>query len=154
MQLQTVFQFDMKLFISIFSMLLTVSFVGTSFAQEFIPFPSTDPTLPEVSLQLVLRNSEGQLIAYIEPTLAYIPSVAGTHQYLDQFPDKKIITKDGKNLEVIEFQFQQTFTTSEQFATYSIGSDRAVYLFRHDAFLSHPGDVITAYWHIVRTMDR
>jgi hypothetical protein len=145
----------MKLIVVIFSVLLLGSFVGNSFAQVFVPYPSTDKTLPEVSLQLVLRNSNGQLITYIEPTLVYIPSVPNTHKYLDLIGNKTIITKDGQNFELIEFQQTSRFSTSEQFATFGmVYKGNFVYLFRHDAYLSHPGDVLTAHWYIVRTIDR
>jgi hypothetical protein len=145
----------MKSITIVFSVLLLCSFVGTSFAQEFVPFPSTDKTLPEVSLQLVLRNSNGQLITYIEPTLAYIPSVPNTHKYLDTVGDKTIITRDGQNFEQIEYTQTSVFSTSEQFATFGmVYNGDFVYLMRHDAYLSHPGDVLTVHWHIVRTLDR
>jgi hypothetical protein len=145
----------MKLIIVIFSVLLLGSFIGSAFAQGFVPFPSTDKTLPVVSLQLVLRNSNGQLITYIEPTLAYIPNLPDTHKYLDLTGNKTTITKDGQSFELTEFQQTNRFSTSEQFATFGIVyNGNMVYLFRHDAYLSHPGDVLTAYWHIVRTIDR
>jgi len=145
----------MKLLLLFFSALLLFSFVGTSFAQVFVPFPSSDKTLPEVSLQLVLRNSNGQLIAYIEPTLVYIPSVPNTHKYLDLVGEKTIITRDGQNFERIEYTQTNNFSTSEQFATFGmVYYGDYVFLFRHDAYLSHPGDVLTAHWHVIRTMDR
>jgi len=60
-----VYELVMKiLIILIFVIFFGSTLIGYSFGQGS---PNEDPSLPEVSLQLVLRNSEGQLVVYVEP---------------------------------------------------------------------------------------
>ena len=147
------FQFNMKtLIITIPILLLGTVFIVDSYAQENVDNPTSEPTLPEVSLQLTIRNSEGQLIAYVEPTIMIILNLEATHRYLDLIPNKTAITKDGEIFEVIQFSIEQTFFGSAQYATFGIFfENKFVLVFRHDAYLSHPGDVVTGNWYIIRT---
>jgi len=142
--------------------LLIVSFVflfGIIFVSDSygIIITREHQTLPEVSLQLILRNSDGQLVTYVEPTNMYIVNISDTHVFLDQLEDseRKNIIKDGKNLEIIKFVETGTFSDSGHYASYGIVfDDYQPLLFRHDGYLTHPGDVFTASWKIIRTIDR
>ena len=123
--------------------------VQTSYAQE--PYPQEDPSLYEVTLQLQLRDSEGQLITYIEPTTKYIANINMVHQFLDTKENKIVIEKEGKMFE--EIRYEQTFGFSEtkQIATVGMWYEgNFVLLFRTDGFLTSPGDTLDAYWKIVR----
>ena len=114
--------------------------------------PREDPSLPEVSLQLVLRNSEGQLVAYVEPTLKYLRNIWLIHEYLDTVNDRTIITKDGKNYEQIQFGRTET-GFSGQITAYSLWyKGFEVLTFTHDGYLAQVSDVLTASWKITRTM--
>ena len=90
---------------------------------------------------------------YIEPSTMYVRDIKMTHEYLDTKENKKIIEKDGETLEVI--QYEQIFRCSEtkQIATLGmVYKNSFVLLFRHDAYLTAPGDTLDASWKIVRTI--
>jgi len=142
----------MKILIFLLIFVISVTLVGESYA-EIQKDPQEDPSLFEVSLKLQLRNSDGQLITYLEPTTMYIKNIKMVHEYLDNKENKKIIEKDGITLETI--QYEQTFRFSEikQIATLGmVYKDKFVLLFRHDGFLSSPGDTLDAFWKITRTI--
>jgi len=71
-----------QIFLLIFILILGFNLVNDSYGQQEIA-PSEDPSLPEVSLQMELRNSEGQLVTYIEPTTLYIINIYMVHEFLD-----------------------------------------------------------------------
>ena len=123
--------------------------VGTSYGA---PALRQHPSLPEVSLQLLVRNSEGQLVAYIEPSVMYIRNLAATHEFLNKIANKTTIIKDGKNYELIEFKKVETYKQSGQLATYGINyKGNFVLLFRHDGYIIQPNDTLTIHWKILRT---
>jgi len=142
----------MKILIFLLIFVVSMTLVGESYAQRQV-YPQEDPSLYEVSLQLHLRNSEGQLITYIEPTTMFISNIKLVHEYLDIRENKKFIEKDGETLEVIQYEQIFTFSEIKQIATVGMWyKDSLVLLFRHDAFLTAPGDTLDASWKIIRTI--
>ncbi len=86
--------------------------------------PREDPSLLEISLQLTLRNSDGMLVAYLEPTNFWLRNVNMIHQFLDEQENKTIIFIDGKKYEQIEFEFEHSSTVrGNQISTYILGTD-------------------------------
>ena len=148
---QVVLQFRfMKIQLFLLVIVAAFSLVGYSYAQVH---PQEDPSLYDVSLQLQLRNSEGQLITYIEPTIMYISNIKLVHEFLDTKENKKIIEKDGEKLELI--QYEQIFRFSETKQISSVGmwyKDKFALLFRHDGILTSAGDRLDAFWKITRTI--
>ena len=137
-----------------FFMLSATVLIGNSYAQNVAP--REHPSLHEVSLQLVVRNSDGQIVAYVEPTVMYIRNIVGVHEYLDKVPDKSIIIQQGKRMELIQFEGKVKFDKVGQMATYGLlhpinGKKEFVLLFRHDAYIAAPGDTLTAHWKIIRS---
>jgi len=123
-----------------------------SFAQKATT-PSEEPSLPLVSLQLQLRNSEGQLITYIEPTTMFIVNLSMVHEFLDTIENKTIIEKDGQMFELIQYESSTTFSSTQQIATYAMVYKGAHSLvFRHDGFIALPGDTLDISWKIIRTI--
>jgi len=123
-----------------------------SYAQRN-PAPQEDPSLPLISLQLQLRDSEGRLITYIEPSTLYIRNVSWVHEYLDTKENKTIIEKDGQLFEQIQYTSKAKFSSTKQIATYGmVHRDTFVLLFRHDGFITSPGDTLDVYWKIIRTI--
>jgi len=142
------------LLITSFVFLFGIIFVSDSYG---IVIMREHQTLPEVSLQLILRNSDGQLVTYVEPTNMYIINISDTHVFLDQLEDseKTTIVKEGENFEMIKFVETRTFSDSGHYSSYGLVFGSYVpLLFRHDGYLTHPGDTIVASWKIVRTIDR
>jgi len=127
---------------------LSVGFVGVTHG-----IPWDDPSLLEVSLQVQLRDSEGRLLAYYEPTRSWVdPKVI--HEYMDTQENKSIILKDGKNLEVLQWEQTITYRGNELATGFLFSKDGRVYNTAFsDAFLTEPGDVAFQSWKIVRLLD-
>ena len=116
--------------------------------------PQEDPSLPEIRLQLQLRNSDGMLVAYIEPTTFYLTNVYLIHEFLDAQEDKTIIIKDGKSYEQIEFEFKHdSLIGGEQHATYLFGwKGFNPLVTRFNGYISNADDSLTATWKITRVV--
>jgi len=117
---------------------------------------TSHPSLPEVSLQLQLRNSDGQLIAYIEPTTMYITNLEKIHERLDSENIKSKVMKGDKEYEQIEIQSFYTFTENlhGQMASFNLyWEQESILAYRHDGYLAEPGDTLIAYWKILRVVD-
>ena len=125
--------------------------IGNSYGQRE-PAPREDPSLSQVFLQLQLRNSEGQLVTYLEPTVMYITNIAMVHEFLDT-KDKKIIEKNGEKFELIQYDSKAFFSTTKQIASYGmVYKETHVLLFRHDGYIATPGDTLDVSWKIIRTI--
>jgi len=129
--------------------LLTSIYAGNSYGAIA---PREDPSLPEIHLQLVLRNSEGQLVSYVETDFVYIRNLYLTHEFLDSVDNKITVIRDGKTYEQIQFQKTEYFRSVGQITAYQlIYKNIAVLMLMHDAYLVQPGDELTVSWKIVRT---
>ena len=141
----------MRIHIFLLVFVVGVAIVGESYAQTDVS-PQEDPSLPEVSLQLQLRNSDGQLVTYIEPTTMYISNIKMVHEFLDT-KENKIIEKDGETFEVIQYKQTFRFDDTAQYATYGMWyKGDFPLLFRHDGYLTAPGDTLDVFWKITRTI--
>jgi len=127
-------------FIILFS--LSVGFVGV--AQGI--FWNDDPRLVEVSIQIQIRDSEGRLVAYFEPTQTWASK--SVHYYLDKDENKSIILKDGKNLEVVKWEQSKSYS-GNKLATAFGGHGFSSFI---NGFLTEPGDTATASWKVVRLL--
>ena len=114
--------------------------------------PRSDPSLPEISLQLEYRDSNGYLVAYIEPSIFYLRNIPLIHEMLDSKENVEVFTKDGIQYEKIQWQIVTHSTASgEQKAGYSVGwGGYGVLWARYNGILSGEGDTLTAHWTIVR----
>jgi len=112
----------------------------------------------EVLLQLVLRNKEGQLIAYIETDEKRGIRPWYLDRYLDKVTDNKIITKDGKRYELIQFEkYEPTHKKSKySMAMYVLIGPGApnqnvpLLWMNHDAYQVETGDKLKVYYTIYR----
>ncbi len=126
---------------------LSVGFVGVT---QGIPWD--DPTLLEVSLQVQVRDSEGQLLAYYEPTRLWVdPKVI--HEYMDKQENTSIILKDGKKYEVFELEQTLTYRGNQLATGFVLPQGDRVQVAYVDAFLSEPGDVAFQSWKVVRLLN-
>ncbi len=140
----------MRIQIFLLVLVAVLSLVGNSYGQGY---PQEDPSLHEVSLLLQLRNSDGQLVTYIEPSTLYIRNINMVHEFLDTKENKKIIEKDGEKLESIQYEQTFRFYETKQIATLGmVYKNDFILLFRHDGFITSPGDTLDAFWKIVRTI--
>jgi len=133
--------------------ILASIYVGDSYGQRQQQVAASEhPSLPEVSLQLQLRNSEGQLITYIEPTTMYIINIFLVHEFLDT-KQSQIIEKDGQMFELIQYEQTVKFSTTKQIASYGmVYKGMFPIMFRHDGYLTSPGDTLDVSWKIIRTI--
>jgi len=124
--------------------LLSVSFVNVT---QGI-FWKDDPSLVEVTIQIQLRDSEGRLVAYYEPTQTWV-NPETVHEYLDTKENKSIILKDGKNLEVIKWEASRSYRGNELKTAFG-GSGFSAFF---NGFLPEPGDTTTESWKVVRPLN-
>jgi hypothetical protein len=83
----------------------------------------------------------------------YIVNIEMVHEFLDTKENKQIIEKDGEVFEVIQYEQTIRFDKITQYATYGMWyKDDFVLLFRHDGYLTSPGDTLDVFWKIVRTI--
>ena len=130
-------------FIILFS--LSIGFVGV--AQGI--FWKDDPSIVEVSIQIQIRDFEGRLVAYYEPTQTWVnPKLV--HEYLDTKENKSIILKDGKNLEVIKWEVSKSYKGNELKTAW--GTTIGISSFSN-GFLTEPGDTTTVTWKVVRPLN-
>jgi len=156
MQLQAVLQLNfvmrIQIFLLVFVLIFGFTLIGNSYGQRQ-PAPGEDPSLLLVSLQLQLRNSEGQLVTYLEPTVMYIRNISWVHEFLDTVEDKKIIEKNGEKFELIQYDSKSFFSTTKQIAGYGmVYKGIHVLTFRHDGYIASPGDTLDISWKIIRTI--
>jgi len=133
-------------------LLVGLTMIGESFAQREAA-PQEDPSLYEVSLQMQLRDADGYLITYLEPTTMYILNIQRVHEFLDTKEGKKIIEIEGRMYEQIEYEQTFRFHETKQIATLGMWYlDGFPLLFRTDGYLTSPGDTLDVSWKIVRTI--
>jgi len=143
------------LIILIFVMSLGIFFLTESNALVGLQAAREDPSLPEISLQLTLRNSDGILVAYLEPQTFWLRNVNMIHQFLDEQENKTIIFIDGKKYEQIEFEFEHySPTRGDQQSTYILGLEGfgGILNAEFNGYISEVGDTLTASWKIIRTL--
>ena len=135
------------LIISLIILSFSVGFVGVTQGAIL----KDDPSFVEITLQIQLRDSDGQLVAYYEPTRIWVVDSKLTHEYLDTKENKSIISKDGRNLEVIMWEQSESYRGGDYetaFGFYKDG-DLAIIDFS-DGFLAEPGDTSSQFWTVVR----
>jgi len=135
------------LIISLIILSFSVGFVGVTQGAIL----KDEPSFVEITLQIQLRDSGGQLVAYYEPTRIWVVDSKLTHEYLDTKENKSIISKDGRNLEVIMWEQSESYRGGDYetaFGFYKDG-DLAIVDFS-DGFLAEPGDTSSQFWTVVR----
>jgi len=113
---------------------------------------------PDVLLQLVLRNSDGNLLAYTETKEIMALRPLYLMDYLDDITNKKIIIKEGKQLELIQFEkpeptVKHRHTTAMYVLMAWVDEENKVLplmWMNHEAFQVDPGDTMKVYWTFIR----
>jgi len=140
---KTGFDFMKFLIISLIILFsLSVGFVGV--AQGI--FWNDDPRLVEVSIQIQIRDSEGRLVAYVEPTQTW--ATKSIHYWLDKNENNSIILKDGKNLVVSKWEQSKSYKGNKLPTAYG-GNGFSTFT---GGFLTEPGDTATISWKVVRLL--
>ena len=115
-------------------------------------------TLPEAMVQLQLRNSNGNLVAYIESEQIIGIHFWGLNNFLDKQnqTSKEFFIKDDKKYEIQ--QWEKTVEFVSQKTDYSIYRFLDIYQnelvnllsMRHDSFQTQPGDTLRVFWTVIR----
>lgn len=114
------------------------------------------PQLPQVMLHLILRDSEGNLIAYIQADQIVAIDPITLDGYLDAIPNKKAITNDGRSHQIVQWQGRtETVNQSHAMTVFTLyapvnGSYLTALEILHNSYQVNPGDTITVYWTVIR----
>ena len=112
--------------------------------------------IPEVMLQLELRDSDGNFLTYIEAKQIIVIYPLKLNEFLDKQNHKEFLIKDDKTYEIIQWQGktekygeQNVYSQSNLWA-YQQDEFKSVLTVRHNSFQTQPGDTLTVYWTIIR----
>jgi len=144
--------------IVLFSLLCLVLIGMTSYSYAgMLSYYEVD-NLPEVLLQLELRNSNGNLLAYIESEQITGIRPLELNRFLDNLNNtsKEFFIKDD-----IKYERQQWEKTTEKFGKRHAWSAFqlldlhqnefiSILVVRHDSFQTEPGDTIRVFWTLIR----
>jgi len=138
--------------------LTLIGMISYSYSQLTVDIPNTNIKIPEVLLQVELRDSNGNLVAYIESTQIIAISPSELNIFLDntKLTHKEFFTKDG-----IKYEKQQWESGSEtydkkrvitQISILDITDKESVLLLqmRYDSAQIQPGDTVRNFWTIIR----
>jgi len=145
----------MKLLIILLFVAVFFATVELSYSQLVRIEQIQDP--PKILLQLILRNSDGQLVSYVEGTSITQINPNLLNEYLNSLSSKTTIIDD-KNYELFQWQKTRNETVSKtfSFAMYDLkvlpidGKHRIALRINHEAYQVEPGDTISVYWTIFR----
>ena len=137
----------------IFSLSLTTFFIADSYASEHRA-PTSHHSIPEILLQIEVRNSDGFLVSYLEPSRIFLRNIGLIHDFLDEQEYKKIVSINGIIYQQIEWKHKGLITTTgDQQSGYGVGHlGYEILHARINGSISGEGDIVTAYWRITRTI--
>jgi len=145
----------MKLLIILLFTAVFFTTVELSYSKLVFTEHIQDP--PKVLLQLILRNSDGQLVSYIEGTNILQIDPVLLNKHLDSLSSNKTITIDGKNYELFQWEARsETFSKTHSMGLYILkvlsidDKYKSAMLINHEAYQVEPGDTISVYWTIFR----
>ena len=130
----------------------------TSYSYAKYVIVDKNTPLPEVMLQLELRDSNGGLIAYIETKQIIAISPLELNRFLDNQNQtrKEFFIKDDKKYEIQQWEilgdaYDVKLAYSATKLTDIYQNEFVLLLFmRHDSFQTQPGDTVRLYWTVIR----
>ena len=147
----------------IFSIIVFSIFSSEAFAQEGIYAGIESKTQTEDNIffmfvQVTLRNSDGELVTYMESEKLFDVDKKIVSDSLDYFSSSMeipIFELNDKKFQVFIIESVTEFDSSTMFANayYNVTIDERTYSaarFQFDGFLTSPGDEVTAVWTIAR----
>ncbi len=143
----------MKILFSSFFLLL-ISFTSLSFAQ-------TQTSLDDglyINVQSELRNSNGQLVSFLESSKFTDLDVHSLYNFLDfevSVGDDPIVIIDGKKFQIIQRTTILTFDSENVIGSTNLsdnldGQEIHLARFAHDGLPVVPGDTLQSTWTFVR----
>ncbi len=141
----------------IFVSLLCLNLIGiTSYSYAQVTGVDSQPKGLKIMLQLELRDSDGNLITYIEAEQIIGVNPLGLNEFLDNQKYKKFLIKDGKAYEAIQWQGPtEIFSRKHAFSGFDLwipdqNGFKNVLTMRHNTYQTQLGDILTVYWTVVR----
>ena len=140
--------------LSIFSIIGFSVFSSEAFAQT----PQPEDDIFFMFVQVTLRNSDGNLVTYMESNKFFDVNKKIMNDSLDHFSSSMeipIFELDGAKFQVFLIEAITEFDSSTMFANayYNVTVDDRTYSaarYQFDSFLTSPGDEITAIWTVAR----
>ena len=136
-----------------FSIIVLSVFTSETFAQTSQP-----DDIFFVFVQVTLRNSDGDLVTYMESNKLFDVNKKIINESLDYFSSSMVIPTfelNDRNFQVFIVESITEFDSNTMFANayYNVTIDERTYSaarFQFDGFLTSPGDEATAVWTIAR----
>lgn len=137
----------MKAVLAVFVFVLLVPIVGNSFAQSDTQF--------FVFVQTQIRNSQGQLVAYLEANKVLIPEPDLFDDVLDKRHPSANLTRAGQNFELVKIGIEKQITQPDvisktALATVVDGKEAIIIYSDHDGYPIVEGDTVTSVWTVIR----
>ena len=138
----------------IFSIIIFSVFSSEAFAQ--ISQPEND--IFSIFLQITLRNSDGDLITYMESSkFSHVDNkiINDSLDYISSSTEIPIFQLNDIKFQVFIIEVVDEFDSSTMYAraNYDVTIDEQTYSaarFQFDSFLTSPGDKVTSVWTIAR----
>ena len=142
------------LVLCVFSIIVLSVFSSEAFAQ----MPQPENNIFFMFVQVTLRNSDGNLVTYMESNKLFDVDKKIINDSLDHFSSSMeipIFELNDIKFQVFIIESMTEFDSSTMFANayYNVTIDDRTYSaarFQFDSFLTSPGDEVTAVWTIAR----
>ena len=150
------FLLNMK--IVLFSLLCLILIVMTSYSYAQGTVPEKNTELPEAFLQIVVRDSNGILIAYIESEQIIGINFSLFYKFLDNQNQtrKEFFIKDDKKYESQQWEvkgdvyIQKLAYAATRLLDLYQNEIATLVQMRHDSYQTQPGDTIRQFWTVIR----
>lgn len=127
-----------------------ISLIGNSYAQS-----SEQTRSIFIFVQTQIRNSDGQLVAYLEANKVYLSDLDMLNKYLDKQPPQQTFARAGQNYDLIQLDVEKNITEPNVISKTALGTvvnnKQVVMAYSdHDGYPIVPGDTVTSVWTIIR----
>ncbi len=132
-----------------------VLLLGSFFANSYSQSTETVNRTFFVFVQTQIRNSDGQLVAYLEANKVSIPQPERLDKFLDSKYAASTINRGGQDYEVIQVDLTKKVEETDVISKTVLGvmeNNEPVLLAvsDHDGYPVVPGDTVTSIWTIIR----
>ena len=146
----------MKIVLFTLLFLILIGITSYSYAQWTVPDKNT--ILPEVLLQMELRDSNGSLLAYVETEQVIRLSPLELNSFLDNQNQtrKEFLIKDDKKYEIQQWEIEgHTFDKKHAYSSTllldTVQNEFVILLqMLHDSYQTEPGDTLRVFWTVIR----
>lgn len=135
-------------------------FYGLISSSYFATADLTNNQMPQVLLQMQHRDSDGNLVSYVEGKKIVFIKPDKFNEFLDTLPNKKIIQRDGKRFELFQWMGpDEKFNKAHSYSGYNLkvlpvdGEYQTVLMVLYNAYQTIPGDTATIRWTVMRPLD-